>query len=161
MHDKIITVQPDRVTGASTSGGGFKPWFPEKIITKQEMPRPISTRPGRPAAKAKTSRIWGFSSLIAEMPFLSDMMYHKRANDGSVYVRVRPSSLTIENEIVSGRVMAPEKGELYTPGKKRTKYKIRGSMNIVLNHSLKGHIHVSPFDSFQMVGYIIHRQVGN
>ena len=127
-QEKAITSQPQTVAGASTRGGGVSSGCPEKTETKREIPRPIIMRPGRPIINEETSRRCGFSLLKREKPFFSGRMYHKRARDGIVYVKVRPSSRIIEKGITAPA--SPEKGEEKTPGKKRTRYRISGSIGM-------------------------------
>jgi hypothetical protein len=123
-----ITIQPSILKGAPILGGRLRLCASGKNVIKKDIPIPIIIRPGKPIIKGRISFLPGFSASRAEKPFLSEMMYHKSAKAGSVYVRVRLSSPSAE------KWMTPEYNSeaavliLIVPGKKRTRYKIRGSI---------------------------------
>jgi hypothetical protein len=76
---------------------------------------------------------------------LSDARYHKRAREGSEYVRVLVSSRIVENGITSIGSSLPEKPDAYIAGKKRTK-----KSNIPSNE-----LRFATFDSSIIYLYII------
>ena len=97
-------------------------------------------RPGSPAAKEIMACFWNLFRFSKErysllIGFLSKMRYQRRAREGIVYVMVLPSSRSAEKEIASGDSTlaenSNEKPDAYIPGKKRTKYSISGSREMV------------------------------
>jgi hypothetical protein len=119
-QERIITSQPGKLAGAPIPAPAG---IPVKRGETREIVKPISNSPGKANRAEWRSPLPGGPSPQALRLFFWSRRYQINAKDGILYKTVRTSSLSAEKMIISGGGAAG-----IAPGRKRTRYRIRGSI---------------------------------